>query len=240
MLRWGAGRPITGRSACDGCGRILSPLQLLPLLGWLLAAGRCTSCGGRIDPFHPLTELVFAFVGATCLYWMPNAAGAALLLFAWLLLTLALFDARLFWLPHGISLTTALLGLLLGGLAMAGVGLTVPLSDRLIGAATGFASLWLIGRAYRLLRQREGLGGGDAPMFAAIGAWTGWQLLPMVLLFAALAGLAVATARLLSTSGSHSSTQAQLDWRSMRLPLGTLMALAVGPALWVMARLTTG
>lgn len=229
VMRAGVGRPVTGRSACDGCGRTLAPWELVPLLSWLTQAGRCRYCGQRIDPLHPLTEALAGLIGAVCLWMAPDAGGAALMLFGLLLLTLALFDARYFWLPHRLSAATAVVGLICGGWAMAAFGLDVSLADRLIGCVAGFAVFWLIGEAYQRLRGRQGLGGGDAPMFGAMGAWLGWAALPLLLLFAALAGLTVAAVRLAQPKGSD-----DINWRSMRLPLGTLLALAAPPALWLL------
>ena len=232
VLRWGDGRGIGGRSACDGCGRTLSAIDLIPIISWTAARGRCRSCAAPINGFHPFAELAFAVTGGACLAAYPHLGGAALMLFAWMVLTLALFDARLFWLPHAISAAMALSGWMMGGVAMEALGMSASLTDRLIGGIGGFAALWLVGAAYRALRGRDGMGGGDAPMLGAIGAWTGWSPLPLILLFAALAGLSVAMVRMvMGGAGGHA------DWRVMRLPLGTLMALAVAPALWLMLNL---
>lgn len=230
VLRAGEGRSVTGRSACDGCGKPLSPIELVPLVSWLVQRGRCNSCAARIDPLHPFTEAAAALIGGTSLWFAPDPAGLALALFGLLLLTLALFDARHFWLPHWLSAVTAAAGLLLGGLAMHPLGLAVPLTDRLIGMAGGFAVLWLIGSLYQRLRGRQGLGGGDAPMFAALGAWLGWAALPLLLLMAALAGLAVAVSRLLSGQADPADS-----WRTLRLPLGTLLALATPVAVAILS-----
>ena len=197
----------------------------MPLVGWLVLRGKCRTCGAKIDPLHPLVEVLAAAVGALCLWLSPDECGAALALFGWLLLLAAALDARHFWLPHMLSLLIGVAGLAIGGVAMSAVGIDVTLIDRAIGAAAGFAGLWLLATAYRLIRKREGLGGGDAPFLAAIGAWTGWQILPLVLLFAAVAGLAVAAARLV-TSGKAAS-----DIGSQALPFGTLLAIAVPLAL---------
>ncbi len=218
VLRWPQGRSIaSGRSACDGCARTLSARDLLPLFSWLAMRGRCRTCGVSIDPLHPLTEALAAIIGATALWLSPDLSGLALALFGWLLLPLTLLDARHFWLPHRLSWLLVAAGLALGGLAMAAAGLAVPLVDRATGAATGFGALWLIGFIYRTLRGRDGLGGGDPPMLAGIGAWLGWSALPFVLLLAAAAGLGIALVRRLGGEQTE----------AMRLPLGTLMALAV-------------
>lgn len=115
---------------------------------------------------------------------------------------------------------------------MAALDHSAPFTDRVIGAVIGFGVLTVIALLYRKVRGREGLGGGDAPMLAGIGAWVGWTTLPLVLLLAALAGIAVALAR--------TGTAATEPLGQMRLPLGTLMALAVPFALfalhWLSAR----
>ena len=125
---------------------------------------------------------LLVFVYAVSLVLVPGWLGLAGALFGWVLLTLALLDAGHFWLPDKLTLPLLLLGLAIVN--------EPPLLHRLIGAAAGYAVLALIALAYRAARGREGLGGGDPKLLAAIGAWLGWQALPFVLLAASLAGLA--------------------------------------------------
>lgn len=220
-LRWPAGRSaLRGRSACDGCGRTLGAHELVPLASALIQRGRCRSCGAAIDPLHWQVEAAAAAIGAAAglVAAGPDAlAGAA---FGWLLLLLAAIDAREYWLPDPI---TALL--VAAGLAAGLAGVPPSLADRLIGGAAGFAALWLVAFGYRRLRGREGLGGGDPKLFGAIGLWLGWQMLPMVLLGAALVGLAVAA--LAAMRGRD------IGWASA-LPFGTFLAIAAYPAWLVM------
>lgn len=166
--------------------------ELVPLLSWLVQAGKCRRCGGRIDPLHPLTEAASALIGAGAMALSPDWNGAALAVLGWLALTAALLDARHHWLPHRLSWVMLACGLGVGGWAMAAVGLDASLPDRLIGAAAGWGGLWLIARSFRAVRGREGMGGGDPPFVGAVAAWTGWMLLPLLLMFASLAGLALA------------------------------------------------
>ncbi len=217
VVRWGRGESAsTGRSRCDGCGRTLRAVELVPLLSALASRGTCRSCGARIDPLHWRTELAAAVVGGVALALAPDRSGAALALFGWLLLPLALLDWRHFWLPDRLTFPLAAAGLALGGF----IGVA-PLADRLIGGAAGFASLALLAWSYRRLRGREGLGGGDPKLFAAIGLWLGWMVLPFVLLLAALIGLAAAL-----PGGLHATR---------RLPFGTMLAAAAWlfAALWL-------
>jgi leader peptidase (prepilin peptidase) / N-methyltransferase len=220
VLRWGAGDSVIApRSRCDVCGATLSLRDLVPILSWALGGGKCRRCAAHIDPLHPAIELASAVIGAAAAFFAPTVGGIAHAILGWQLLTLGLLDARHYWLPHRLSLLLLVTGITLGGPAMTAVGLDASLIDRLVGAVAGFAALTAIAFAYRGFRGREGLGGGDPPMFAGIGAWLGWQALPLVLLFAALAGIAVALA------GYRPGNNA--GWATQRAPLGTLMALAV-------------
>ncbi|KQT32930.1 peptidase A24 [Sphingomonas sp. Leaf412] len=216
-IRWPQGRTLGGRSACDGCGRTLTAVELLPVIGWLAKRGRCGTCNARIDPRHPGFELACAAIGALSGWLAPGVAGAFGAAFGWLLLTLAAIDAAELWLPDPLVAALALLGL-------ASAPFAAPeLIDRLIGGAAGFASLWLVAAVYRMMRGREGLGGGDPKLFGAIGLWLGWRVLPVVLLLAALVGLGVVLFQHL-----RGRPVAAED----ALPFGTFLAVAAYPA-WI-------
>lgn len=223
LLRWPAGQSaLRGRSRCDGCGRTLRLAELVPIVSYLLLRGRCRSCGGAISDRHLAVEVAAGLVGAVALLAHPGSPGALTALFGWWLLLLAALDAEHHWLPD--RLTLPLLG---AGLLAGAVEFGPPPASRLIGAAAGFLSLWAIAAVYRRLRGREGLGGGDPKLLAALGAWLGWPQLPFVLLGAGLLGLAAVAARRL-----RGERVAATD----RLPLGTLMALAAWPLWLVTAR----
>lgn len=224
LLRWPEGRSaFRGRSSCDGCGAALGARELVPVLSYLLLRGRCRRCGGRIDPRHLGVELTGAVIGFAAFHAHPSHVAAVSALLGWWLLLIAALDLEHQWLPDRLTLPLIPAGLLAG---WAGVG--PALADRLIGAVAGYAALAGIAFLYRRLRRRVGLGGGDPKLFAAIGAWLGWQQLPIVLLGAGLLGI---TAILL----------VQLRGRRVsatdRLPLGTLMALIAWPV-WLLAAVT--
>ena len=225
VVRWPAGRAMSGRSACDGCGRPLGALALVPLVSFLAQRGRCRACGARIDPRHFLIEVGAAAIGATSLGLAPDMAGLAGALFGWLLLTLGVLDLQHFWVPDRLTGTLALIGLGAGA-----AGLPPTLADRVAGGATGFAALALIGWSYRRLRGRVGLGQGDPKLLGAVGLWLGWAALPFVLLGASLFGLAV-----VAVGRAAGRPFAGSD----RLPLGTLMAAAAWP-LWCIAQALPG
>ncbi|WP_242182217.1 A24 family peptidase [Sphingomonas sp. CARO-RG-8B-R24-01] len=220
VVRWPEGRSVVhGRSACDGCGVALGARDLVPLLSGLVARGRCRTCGARIDPLHWQIELTALVIGVAAGLVAPGVAGAGGAVFGWLLLTLGALDLVAFWLPDGLTGTLALAGLATGAL-----GVMPVLLNRVIGGAAGFVALWAVGAGYRLLRGRDGLGGGDPKLLGAIGLWLGWRMLPTVVLFAALAGLGIAV---LGALRGRPTTL------SDRMPFGALLAIAAYPA-WLM------
>lgn len=219
VLRWPAGRGVgNGRSACDGCGRTLDAAELVPLASALWLRGRCRTCGARIDPLHWRVELASLAIGVASGLAVAGGAAVASAVFGWLLLTLALLDARVLWLPDRLTLPLALAGLAVG---MLDIG--PPLVDRVIGGAAGYAGLQAIRLGYRALRGREGMGGGDPKLFGAIGLWVGWTMLPIVLVLACLVGLGVVLFWLIT----HNRVQ-----KAVKLPFGTLLAIAAYPA-WI-------
>lgn len=220
-IRWPAGRSaVRGRSACDGCGAVLGARELVPILSWAAQRGRCRRCGARIDPSHPAVEAAAAVVGACAFAAAPPLAGLAGAAFGWTLLLLAVLDVEHHWLPDRLTLP-----LLAGGLLLGLAPLPPAATDRAIGATAGFGTLWAIAAGYRLLRDRDGMGGGDPKLFGAVGAWLGWAALPFVLLGASLVGL-VAVALSAARGGNVTATT--------RLPLGALIAVAAYPAWLVM------
>ena len=190
-LRWPDGRSASaGRSACDACGRELRWFELIPILSYLLARGRCRRCGVGIASLHVGVEVGAAALGvlAAVLFVEPLAAFTGAALF-WQLLLLAVLDARHLWLPDRL---TALLAF--SGLALGGVLSDTPLLYRAAAMVGGFAALEILRRAFLALRGKEGMGAGDPKMFGALAAWTGPFALPFILMLAAGVGLAVALA----------------------------------------------
>lgn len=220
LIRWPKGESAArGRSRCDACATPLGARELVPLLSHAVQRGRCLHCGAPIDARHLAVELAAATVGLVALAAHPWPLGAVTALFGWWLLLTAMLDLEQHWLPDRLTLPLIPLGLLA---AWAGFG--PPLIERAIGAAAGWAALFLIAFLYRLLRGREGLGGGDPKLLGALGAWVGAWHLPMILLGAGLFGLfALLLMRLRGEEVSATS----------RLPLGTLMILAAWPV-WLM------
>lgn len=216
-VRLPAGRPIAlARSACASCGAVLGPVELVPLLSFMLQRGRCRRCSAAIAWRDPAVEAAAAAIGVIAALAVADPrAAAAVAALGWALLLLALLDAEHFWLPSAVTLP----------LVAAGLGVTAWLAPdesagHAIGAAAGYLSLASVAAAYKAIRGRVGLGGGDAKLFAASGAWLGWAALPLVLLAAALSGIVVAL--LLWRRGITATT---------RLPFGVFLAAAT----WIVA-----
>lgn len=216
-VRWPAGRSVVrGRSACDSCGHVLRSIDLVPLLSALVLRGRCRDCRASIPPMHWQVELAGLAIGGAAGLVVQGPVALAGAVFGWVLLALAVLDLVAFWLPDRLTGALAVGGVITGLL-----GFSPGLSDRSIGGAVGFASLWLIARAYRHLRGRDGMGGGDPKLFGAIGLWLGWAMLPPVLLIASMTGLGIV---LVAHIRGRPITGASA------LPLGTLLAIAAYPA----------
>jgi leader peptidase (prepilin peptidase) / N-methyltransferase len=220
VIRWPQGRGIGGRSACDGCGRRLTVRDLMPILSWAVAGGKCRRCGARINWRHPAIEFLAGLIGFVALIASPGVAGVAGAFFGWQLLTLAALDVEHYWLPDRLTGLLAATGLAVG---VAGVG--IDILSRLIGGAAGFATLFAIAWSYRKLRGRDGMGGGDPKLLGAIGCWLGWQSLPYLLVAASLLGLLAALMMLARGKDVAATT---------RLPFGSLMAVAAFP-LWLLS-----
>ncbi len=194
------GAPVAlARSCCEACSTALGPLELVPLLSWLWLRGRCRHCRAPIDRFHVGIELAAGAVAAWAVWtagddtlraWLGCGLG-------WTLLALAWIDLEWLILPDVLTLPLLLCGL-------AATWITVPdslgegaLADSALGAVLGWLVFASVAAGYRALRGRDGLGGGDAKLLAAAGAWLGWQALPQVMLLAAVAALGgAATLRL--------------------------------------------
>ena len=171
-------------SHCPHCGAGIPPWDNIPLISYLWLRGRCRHCGTPISFRYPLVELLTGLLSAILAWQLglgwPLLAG---LVFTWALIALCFIDLEHQLLPDQITQPLLWLGLLL---ALPGYFTSLPAA--LFGAAFGYLSLWLIFHAYRLLTGKQGFGYGDFKLLAALGAWLGWQQLPLVILLASVSG----------------------------------------------------
>lgn len=218
LVRLPEGRQIiAGRSACDACAAPIAARDLVPLVSWLLLKGKCRRCGAAIGVWQPLAEIGGAVIAAAAVLLAPPSLAIPAMLLGWQLLLLGLIDAHHLWLPRSL---TALLAASGAGLALWRgweAASLAPLISAAAGGAIGFAMLWSVARGYRLVRGREGMGGGDPPLLGAIGLWVGPMGAIGTVIGASLIGLAAALVMLLARRPVAADTA---------LPLGTLMAAA--------------
>ncbi|MGU5762081.1 prepilin peptidase [Aeromonas hydrophila] len=172
------------RSACPHCGHAITAMENIPLLSWLWLKGRCRECQAPISARYPLVELLTALLSLIVAATYPPGWGLlAALLLTWVLVALTFIDLDKMLLPDQLTLP-----LLWGGLLFNLAGGFVPLADAVIGAMAGYLVLWSLYWAFKLLTGKEGMGYGDFKLLAALGAWLGWQALPIVLLLSSLVG----------------------------------------------------
>jgi len=179
------------RSRCQSCAHTLSWFENIPVLSYLVLRGRCRHCQAPVSLRYPLIELatgaLFFFCGW---HWGLNATALVWCGFAAALLALAMIDWDTTLLPDDITLPLLWAGLVAATLHLSGV----VLDDAVWGAVGGYMSLWLVYWAFKLATGKEGMGFGDFKLFAALGAWFGWQALIPVILMASAIGAVIGIA----------------------------------------------
>ncbi len=178
---------LVPRSQCPACGHRISALENIPVLSFLVLRGRCSACHAAISPRYPLVELLTGALTAAAVLrfgFAPVALAACVLLWSLIALTFIDFDTQL--LPDNITLPLAWAGLLANVAGLAPAGTT--LRDAVIGAVAGYLALWSVYWVFKLVRGKEGMGYGDFKLLAALGAWLGWQMLPLIVLLSSVIG----------------------------------------------------
>lgn len=178
------------RSACPQCQHRITPAENIPVLSWLWLRGKCSACHARISPRYPLVELLTGALTVAVL-WKFGLTWQALgtCVFVWSLIALAFIDLDTQLLPDSLTLPLLWLGLIFNLFSS-----FTSLSEAVIGAAAGYLILWSIYWLFKLVTGKEGMGYGDFKLLAAIGAWLGWQLLPVTLLLSSVVGALVGIA----------------------------------------------
>ncbi len=180
---------VTPRSRCPHCDVPISALHNIPVISFLWLKGKCSACGRRISLRYPIVELVTAALSAVIVWRFGlTSAGLAALALSWALIALAAIDIDHQILPDAISLPLLWAGLIVN---LYPNPMFVPLESAVIGAVAGYLSLWLVFHTFKLFTGKEGMGYGDFKLFAAFGAWLGWQSLPLIILLASVVGAVV-------------------------------------------------
>jgi len=185
------------RSRCQACGHQLRWYENIPVLSYVFLRGRCSSCGVGISARYPLVELFTAGLFFFCVqHWGATSAGLAWCFFSAMLVALAFIDWDTTLLPDDLTLPLLWAGLLASALQW----IEVPLFSAVMGAVAGYLSLWLVYWGFKLATGKEGMGYGDFKLFAALGAWFGWQALVPLILMASVVGAIVGIALKLASS----------------------------------------
>lgn len=175
------------RSRCPQCGHSITALENIPVFSWLALRGRCSACHAPISPRYPVVESLSGLLSAFAALHFGfgwSAAGAMILI--WCLIALAFIDFDTQLLPDSITLPLLWLGLLFNLF-----GTFADLPSAVTGAMGGYLSLWIVYWGFKLATGKEGMGYGDFKLLAALGAWLGWQMLPLTILLSSLVGAVV-------------------------------------------------
>jgi leader peptidase (prepilin peptidase)/N-methyltransferase len=209
---------VVPRSTCPSCGHAISAIENIPVLSWLALRGRCSACRGAISARYPVVEILGgALAAGAILRFGPTWQGVAACGFLWTLLALTFIDFDTQLLPDDLTLP-----LVWAGLAVNAAGLFVPLRDAVIGAMAGYLALWTIYWLFKLIRGKEGMGYGDFKLLAALGAWLGWQTLPMIVLLSSVVGAFIGMSLVVLKGRDH----------NVPLAFGPYLAIAGGIALF--------
>lgn len=197
------------RSHCPSCGHTLTAWENIPLVSYFFLKGKCSHCHASISLRYPLVELLTAILSAVVAakfgVTIETATG---LIFTWSLITLALIDFDCFILPDAITLPLVWLGIFFSFWAQVG------LVSSVVGAMAGYLTLWVVFWAFKLITGKEGMGYGDFKLLAAIGAFLGWQMLPLTILGSSFVGAIIGLALLFKRG------------ESIPIPFGPYLAIA--------------
>lgn len=192
---------VRPRSHCPACERVVGALENIPVISFILLRGKCRGCQTTISWRYPIIEIATAVLTVLAVWKIGFAAEPVLdfdiqtrlamcflaALFTWVSITLTVIDIDTQLLPDSITLPFLWLGLIAN---LTPYGFASSLGDALIGAIVGYLSLWSLYHVFKLLTGKEGMGFGDFKLLAALGAWLGWQSLPLIVLIASVAGSA--------------------------------------------------
>jgi leader peptidase (prepilin peptidase)/N-methyltransferase len=177
----------TPRSSCPNCGHLITAVENIPVLSYLILRGKCRECKSKISIRYPLIEILCAIVALlVALKFGVTINTAAMIVLSWALITLSIIDYDHQFLPDEITLPFLWLGLLFNAYFN-----VIPLFDAVVGAVVGYMTFWCLYKAFKLLTGKEGMGYGDFKLLALLGAWFGWQSLLMIILISSLTGAIV-------------------------------------------------
>jgi len=210
---------VVPRSRCPSCGTMIKSWQNIPVVSYLFLGGKCAKCKKSISARYPLVELMTAVLAALCAWRFGVGLEAVMAIIMTLaLVPIAMIDADTQLIPDSIVLPLMWVGLAMSIFApVAGAEtLFIAPQDAIIGAMAGYLSLWSIYWLFKLVTGKEGMGYGDFKLLAALGAWLGWQQLPLIILMSAVVGAIVGIAMMVFRKHE----------RSVPIPFGPYLAAA--------------
>ncbi len=200
------------RSRCPKCSHLIGATQNIPLISWLIQKGRCKHCQCKISARYPGVELLTGLLSLVAAVFIPFGWPLLFaLIFTWALIALSFIDIDTMLLPDQLTLPLLWLGLLINLSSM-----FTHLNDAVLGAILGYLVLWSIYWLFKLLTGKEGMGYGDFKLLAALGAWFGWQALPVIILLSSLTGAVLGIAQVVLSK----------DKKSRPIPFGPYLAIA--------------
>ncbi|WP_277624049.1 A24 family peptidase [Undibacterium sp. TS12] len=198
------------RSACPHCGHKITSMENIPVISYLAIGGKCTGCKAKISIRYPLIEALTGLMSAGMIWHFGSGiAGMAAVVFVWLLIAMTFIDLDTQFLPDDLTLSLLWLGMLVNITAT-----FTPLKDAVIGTVLGYLALWIVDQIFFMVRKVHGFGNGDFKLLAAFGAWMGWTMLPVVIIFSSFVGAAIGIAQILLK---------RLGW-SQPIPFGPYLA----------------
>ncbi|MCH2338662.1 prepilin peptidase [Pseudomonas sp. NPDC047963] len=203
---------ILPNSHCPRCDHEIRPWENIPLVSWLALRGKCSSCRAPISSRYPLVELLCGVLsGYVAWHFGFSWQAGAMLLLTWGLLAMSMIDVDHQLLPDSLVLPLLWLGLIVNYF-----GLFAPLPDAVWGAVAGYLSLWSVYWLFKLVTGKEGMGYGDFKLLAMLGAWGGWQVLPLTILLSSVVGAVLGTIMLRIQKADSGTT----------IPFGPYLAIA--------------
>ncbi|MCH8158819.1 MAG: prepilin peptidase [Proteobacteria bacterium] len=210
---------VAPRSRCPACGHTITAMQNIPVISYLVLGGKCASCQAPISRRYPIIELLSAVMTAIVAWRFGFGwEAAAAILMTWALIAISVIDIDHQIIPDSISLPLIWAGLFLS-LFHESAGAEILFVDpgtAIAGGLAGYLSLWSIYHLFRLLTGKEGMGYGDFKLLAALGAWLGWQQLPLIIMMSAVVGLVI-NVTLIVARGKD---------RNVPIPFGPYLAMA--------------
>ncbi|CAM3545164.1 prepilin peptidase [Parendozoicomonas haliclonae] len=203
---------IVPASTCPKCQHKIKPWENIPVISYLFLRGKCSGCQTPISARYPIIELVSGLLALMCaVIYGPGMTSFMVIVLCWLLLSMSMIDIDHQLLPDSLTLPLLWLGLLANT-----TGMFTTLEEAVYGAVAGYLTLWSVYWLFKLVTGKEGMGYGDFKLLAALGAWMGWQYLPLIILLSSFVGAFVGIAMIVIRGRD----------RNIPIPFGPYLAAA--------------